>query len=103
MGETLRNVTLRTQLLYGESSLVSALLGVVFGHRHLRTSSRQTFLRGFLERVYRNNLRRLGELKHKTDHAISNTDPKVFHKARNTPNMADARLRGCGENVQRLL
>jgi hypothetical protein len=37
-----RRPTLRTQLLYCKSSLVSALLGVAFGHRGLQTYPRQT-------------------------------------------------------------
>jgi hypothetical protein len=72
--------------------VVSALLGVAFGHPHLK------------ERVYSNNPRSLEELKHNTEQTAANIDPEIFRKvARNTVKMVDACLREGGGYFQHLL
>jgi hypothetical protein len=69
-----RQPTLRARPLY--SYLVGALLGMAFVHPDLQTS-----LRGFLkERVYLNNPRKSEGLKHDTEKAVANSDPKTLRK-----------------------
>jgi hypothetical protein len=91
-----RRPTLQIQLVVCKSSLLSALLGLAFGHRDLLTLPSHYFLLEFLkERVDSNNPRSLGELKHSKEQTVASTDPETLHKV--------ARLREGGGHFQYLL
>jgi hypothetical protein len=80
-----RRLSLRTQPLYCKSSLVSALLGVAFGHRDLRTLIRQTSFCGISQIVHPNNPRSLEELKHSIEQTVAIIGPEtLFRVARKT-------------------
>jgi hypothetical protein len=77
-----RRPTLRTQLIYCCTALVSALWGVAFGHRDIQTLTPRCFFpSGFLdERLYSNGPRSLELLKYGIEQTIANTDPETLRK-----------------------
>jgi hypothetical protein len=75
----------RKQLRYYEISLVSALMGVVFGQRRFHVLPSQAPWREFSSKEYSNNPRSVEELKHNTEQTVTNTDPVTLRiVARNT-------------------
>jgi hypothetical protein len=72
------------QKLSSRTSVVVTLSGTDFGHHNPQTLYHPTSFFGYFLRVYRNNPRRLENLKHNTERAVAVTSQKTLWKVAKT-------------------
>jgi hypothetical protein len=103
-GETLHNVE-ETQLLYCKSSLVSAQLGVAFGHGDLHTLPRQTsFCGDFSKKEFIRTTHEAWRSWNNTEQTVAKIDTETLRKvARNTLKRENAFLWEGGGHFQHLV